>query len=421
MKHCRANWVAITLLLSGVGFGQDETPIVRVDIDPATVAVGQSARMRITVLVPTWFPQPPVYPDFELANAITRLPADSSYPTSERIDGDTWSGIVRNYRIYPLTGASYRITGETLGVTWANPGAEPLRRDVAIPDVELRATVPAGAEALDPYLAGTSLSLALETEGSAEGLEAGDAIVLRYTAELDGLPAIFLPPLAPPIDIDGVSVYADEPEVEDGSPAGRRERLTLVFEAGGEFTIPEVALRFWNMDTASVETVTAAAVSVSVAGPAVAQIETDATTERPWWQMGLALAALAVVLVALCRIVPGLAGRYRSAAERRRRTEAYSFRQVRSALRGRDPEGVYQATLAWLSRLAPGVDARGFADAFGDASLRQNIDALSAHLFTGQSDPPNLDRLEKGLVVARARFIEQVTVASRCALPSLNP
>jgi len=70
MKHCRATCVAITLLLSGVGFGQDETPIVRVDLDPDTVAVGQSARMRVTVLVPTWFPQPPVYPDFELANAI---------------------------------------------------------------------------------------------------------------------------------------------------------------------------------------------------------------------------------------------------------------------------------------------------------------------------------------------------------------
>ena len=54
-------------------------------------------------------------------------------------------------------------------------------------------------------------------------------------AEIDGLPAIFLPSLAPALDFDGVSVYADEPRVQDGTPARRSERLTLVFEAGGEF------------------------------------------------------------------------------------------------------------------------------------------------------------------------------------------
>jgi len=109
------------------------------------------------------------------------LPPGSSYPTSERIGGDTWSGIVRNYRVYPLTGATYRISGETLGVTWANPGADPFRQDVAIPGVELRATVPAGAEALDPYLAGTSFSPASDDDRAA--IEAFVAQVEGFAAE----------------------------------------------------------------------------------------------------------------------------------------------------------------------------------------------------------------------------------------------
>jgi len=53
-------------------------PIVRAEVTPETVNVGESAELTITVLVPTWFTRPSTYPSFELANAITRLPADSS-------------------------------------------------------------------------------------------------------------------------------------------------------------------------------------------------------------------------------------------------------------------------------------------------------------------------------------------------------
>ena len=62
-----------------------EGPVVRVSVAPEVVRVGEAAELTITVLVPTWFPKPPVYPSFELPNAMTQLPADSSYPTSERV------------------------------------------------------------------------------------------------------------------------------------------------------------------------------------------------------------------------------------------------------------------------------------------------------------------------------------------------
>ena len=74
----------LSLILLGIcgQVGAQQSPIVRVSVTPETVSVGESAELRVTVLVPTWFPRPPVYPAFELANAITRLPADSSYPVS---------------------------------------------------------------------------------------------------------------------------------------------------------------------------------------------------------------------------------------------------------------------------------------------------------------------------------------------------
>ena len=73
------------------------------------------------MLVPTWFTRPSIYPTFELANAITRLPDDSSYSIRERVGNDSWSGIVRTYEILPLFGASYRLNGQSMSISEANP------------------------------------------------------------------------------------------------------------------------------------------------------------------------------------------------------------------------------------------------------------------------------------------------------------
>jgi hypothetical protein len=118
-------FVFLALTLNATVFAQEQ-PIVRVTVTPSSVIVGEPAELTVTVLVPTWFTRPPVYPTFELANAMTRLPPDSSYPIRERVGNESWSGIVRSYEIYPLLGATYRMAGQQLSVTFADPGKDPV-------------------------------------------------------------------------------------------------------------------------------------------------------------------------------------------------------------------------------------------------------------------------------------------------------
>ena len=124
-------------LLCGLGFiapaSAQEPPIVRMELEPKVVSVGEPVELRITVLAPTWFPRPPVYPSFELANAMTRVPPDSSYPISERVGAETWSGITRSYELYPLIAATYRLAAKTITVTWADPETRsPVAREVGL-------------------------------------------------------------------------------------------------------------------------------------------------------------------------------------------------------------------------------------------------------------------------------------------------
>ena len=405
---------------SGVALAQEQ-PVVRVQVKPESVIVGEAAELTVTVLVPTWFTRPVVYPQFELANAMTRLPSDSSYTIRERVGNESWSGIVRTYEIYPLLGATYRMTGQTMNVTFANPGSDPISVDVEVPEVALRGVVPEGAESLDPYIAGSSLKLALDVEGQLDELEAGDAVVLTYSAELDGLPAIFLPPLAPTLEYAGVSTYRDMPDVQDGDIASRIEKVTLVFDAGGEFDIPGLALQFWNTASQAIETVTADGLLVSVDGPPVTTTAGEGPDESRWQTIaGMVVGALATMLI-LWRGLPALARSYREARVRRRQTEDFAFRQLNQALANGDGTEAYHALLRWLERLVPGMNARTFAARFGDEDLSTALTALSAAVYGDADASADFGQLRRQLAAARKRYLARGSAGSTLRLPPLNP
>lgn len=418
----RAGLAGVFLLWAAASTGE-ELPFARVELTPAEVPVGESAELRVTVLGPTWFPEPPVFPSFEIANAVVRLPPNRSRPTSERVGRQTWTGIVRNYEIHPLTSANYRLDGLEMRVTYADPAdRRPVTVDIDVPPVEFRALVPAGAESVEPYLAGRALSLTRDLEGDPESLTAGDALVVRYTAELDGMPAIFLPPLVAPAETPGLAVYAAEPEIEDGTPARRSEKLTYVFDTGGDFELPAVSLRWWNTETSSIESSTIAALTVHVAGPQTQPSTAgDREAERSWLHLTggalLLLAVLGIVALAASHLRP----RWHAYRERRLASEAHAFRQLRKALRTGNPQRAYAAFFPWLERLGPGMNLERLVVTSGEAALREQLERLSRTCYTDSGDSPDLRQLDRLLVAARRR--RQRTMASRTstALPSLNP
>lgn len=421
--------VPILLGLAGAAAAQN-SPIVRVSATPSEVSVGEPVTLQVTVLVPTWFPRPPEYPSFELANAVTRLPPDSSYPTNERIGRETWSGIIRRYQVYPLLGATYRLTDRSMTVTYTHPQSfRPSTFEIEVPDIEFRAVVPAGAAALDPYLAGTSLRLEREIEGDLASLRAGDALVVHHRLALDGMPAIFLPALGGRLDIPGVSVYPDEPVIEDApdgsGQAHRSERLTLVFETGGNFTVPGLELEWWNTRAQQIETESVAAFNVSVAGPAAipdGELSASAGSARTSAvAIILAVAGLTLGIVLLARWVPRLWRGWNARQQRRRRSEPYAFAHLRSALRAGDPRAAHHAWLTWLARLSPGIDGEKFATLYGGAELQGLVAQLSRALYAGTPQSTDLKRMAKSLVAARRACRRQLADSRAVALPALNP
>jgi len=398
-------------------------PFVEVTISPGEVSVGDAITLGITVFSPTWFPKPPEFPSFELANTITRLPPNSSRPTTRRINGELWSGIVRNYEIYPLVAATYRLDKRSFPVTYADPETrKPSHAEVDVPAVEFKAHVPPGAEALSPYLAGKRLTLDRIIDGDLEDLQPGDAIVVRYSLELDHMPGIFLPSLAPVQKNSGMAAYPAEPVIEDGPPARRTEKVTYVFEAGGSYALPAVTLSWWNSERSEIAVAALPEVRLSVAGARSAQAGRN-ESPADWRRILLWLLLLALTGYGLYRVVPLLRIELQRRRQARLRSEAHAFKQLRRAIRSGNLRRLEDALSAWIERTAPDMDTVSFIEQFGDKKLSREIGQIKRLLYADRAGetPVDFKSLEQALRQARSQLRRAATRRQPTHLPQMNP
>lgn len=415
--------LVVPLLMIGIHFearAQAREPIVEIDLSPDIVNVGEPVTLRVTVFVPTWFARPPEFPSFEIPNAVVRQPPNLSRPTSRRVDGETWSGVTRSFEIYPLLPAAFRLDSQPVDVAYAQPGSDPLRVKAPTGGIVFSARVPRGAEGLDPYVAGTRLELSREIEGDLDALAVGDALVVTFSAELEGLPALFLPEIFPGFEAPGVSVYPEQPTIEEAGTARRSERVTLIFNAGGSFTLPAVSIDWWDTASGAIHTASLPALSFAVEGPPLDSLS-EAGQGGPAWRAWSSVLALMVVLVV---VAPRALRRVIIRARQRRKayeaSEPFAWACADRALARGQSAAAYHALLLWHGRLPGTGSLQQFAECYGSPELARELDTLRRRLYTPSGTAPDHGRLRDGLRQARRQCLATMDCAA-ATLPALNP
>jgi len=409
-----------------VASAAEQLPIVKAEVHPVQVMVGQPMQLRVTVLVPTWFAKPSIYPSFELANTVTRLPPNSSFSARERVAGEWWTGIVRDYEIHPQLAAQYQVSGQTIRVNYAHPET---RRstpvDIAVPEIVFSAFVPAGAESLEPFLAGTEGNIESDIKGDLNDLQIGDAIVHSVTASLRGTPVMFLPALIPQTDQPGLLAYPKEPVLEDGDVAKRIETVTYIFEGGGEFELPALELKWWNTKTDSIELASTEPLTLSVEGAPVAASAPPPTVTAPPWvtiivaAAGLFLAAMAIGVLrrGWSRFSVWMGGKQ----TQRQASEAYAFRQLMRSVSQGDDHGIDRRLGIWLKRLESQPNLHDL-DRIAGSNIEREFMAWHHTKYSAVARPANLADMAAALPQARKRYLASQKVRTGTAsLPPLNP
>ncbi len=346
--------LALAALLASPAFAQQphDAPSVEVAVDPeGPIVVGTPVEISLTVLVPTYMPDPPVWPDLQIADAITRLPERATRPVTRRSGGATLSGLTRTYEVVPQRAADYDFTDATVAVTYADPETNaPRQATLPVPGISVSATIPEGAGDLDPFLAAASLDLEATLEGLQDHPKPGDSFSLTLTATASGLPAMLLPPLAAGLPTPaGLSAYPRQPELADTpATATRTETIAYVIEAPGRYVLPAVPIRWWNLSSHAVETASTSPVTIDVpAPPGWRDAPPSAALHRP---RNLLIAAAGLGLIAgIAALILRRTRHPRSQPASERRL----YRELVRSVRRDPPETVRSSVTSWLGVLSP--------------------------------------------------------------------
>ena len=381
-------------------------PFLRAALDPPRVVVGQPTTLTVDVLAPNYMTAPPVLPEFQLRNAVTR-PLGTINQTEQR-DGMTYAGVRFEFALHPLEPGTYAVAGMTVTLTYA--AAPPATREVtlALPRLDFQAFIPDAAAALDPFVSATRLTVEQDVQRSSEHLKVGDALTRIITIKAEGAPAMLLPPLRL-AEIDGLARYPADPSLQehtdrrtDALSATRVDQATYMLQRAGEFLLPAIEIRWWNVAAERIESARLDAVALQVMdNPAAGTASPPQEARSHWrrladaavehWPSLIGGTALLLVLAWLLpRLTRALVRRYRQRREIYLRSEAYAFARLRAAARGRDPSRAYFALLDWLDHFAPlGADrtVAALRRAGEDPALDAELAAIERRLFAPKADP----------------------------------
>ena len=414
--------ILLLLCISGPAALAGSSAVIEAELDPAgEVWVGQRVKLTVTVLVPGWFKQSPRFTLPEVPGLLIFDPGDRPVNTSRTVSGQSMSGTISEFAVIPQRAGEFEIPSIGARFSAAGPlGAEGREEYGQTGPLVLKAVFPPGADGLTSLISAREVSVTQTWEPDRDSGTAGEAISRRVVFTADGVPGMAFPP----VDfgrIEGVSVYADSPRVEDererGAFRGRRiERATYVWQRDGVFELPTLVFFWWNIGEERLVRVELPGREVKVApGPGVADGPADADRIGDdglivW--VGLIVALASALVFLLVRH-----GRSGAAAE------ADLYHELAGACKAGDPVETDRLLLCWLQVVRPGPEIRTLASLSAEtreSGFPDEIAALQRSLL-GEQKGWSGQQLAGMLPGMRRELQTRSDHRNGPALPPLNP
>ncbi|MEP0322490.1 hypothetical protein [Bauldia litoralis] len=428
-------WLALGLLLglAGAAAGQEQSaeeqaiaskkPFLRISLEETSAIPGQALIYRIEILTPTFLPKPPIFPSFEVPDVMVRLPERASGPISESIERETWAGVGRSYRLTPMVPGRFTIPAGVIKVTYADPETSaPVVVNLRTEPLSFVAARPPGTEDLDPFIAAENIEIEQTVSDDPEALAPGDSIVREVTVRIDGVSPLFIPPLIPPVESNVIASYPAEPAIAETDDRGvlsgtRVDRVTYIAQAGGQVALPEISIRWFNLESGKVESGSVPGIALEISGPPPSAEPFD------WTRLALLMLAGAVVLGLVSWGVYLLSPRIAAWRSRRHAewlaSESFAYRKAEAAIRGRRFNDATAAIALWRRR-ASGRGGR--ADAALDAAMARLGQSIYG-VASGSGGVPGTEAWSAALAALKPSRRDRRSTHTEGGhpLPPLNP
>ena len=420
-----------TLKIPPMRVGQSTTNMLLVAVSPApdSIAGGQTVLFEAEVDSDTVYVQGQVILTLRVQQAInldgrsiTELQLDNAFvkPLEQNsfqrtIDGRPWLIHEVRYAIFPEHSGSLEIPAQTFsaregqarrGFFDLGSGGRQLRRSTEPLTIEVLprpATFPAGT-----WLPARKLTLEESWSTAPEQLRAGDSSTRTIRILGEGLQGAQLPPVMVPAT-EGLKYYPDQPVISDtevatGLLGSRQDSAAVVPTRAGTWTIPEIRIPWWDIESGEVRyavlpgreiTVAAADPAASTTLVAAPEIEIDtgvtsapsvtSTAGDAWqWQILSAVSSAGWILTLAYLIWSRRKPATTPATTTGNPSEKAAFKQLLAACAGGSALHARGAIIDWAAALLPQatvVSLSQVAAAFSDRELTAALDALNTSLY----------------------------------------
>ncbi len=380
-----------------------QEPKVTVSITEQQPLVGQVTTVKVKVLVPTWFSKPLYFDEAEAINIINIKGNKSTYPTSERVDGATWTGVIKEYPIIAMAQGKYELQLPTLNIHFVDDNNNPVKRAITVPKVEFNASLPTKAASLSPVIIAENITLTEQLK-TPEQLVTGQSIHRVITAEITTSSALFIPPLLATQNTELAQAYpasvttTDKLDQRSSELLGTRiEQQDILIKQDGQLELAAIELQYYQPSTDTIKTATIDGQVIAIKPPAM-------TSKRLLlWLITAAIAVL--VLYFLIKVFQRLRQRYQQ-------TETAYFSALKHSAKS-DIKAYYRAYLQWSTLLKGDISKSA-------ALLKQHqavVISFEQAIYTQASLPVNL----KEQIASLRANIKHSKKANSEQLSPLNP
>ncbi|WP_112479191.1 BatD family protein [Vibrio variabilis] len=233
-------------------------------------AIREQVILYIEVATPRWFTGGTRISGFGMPDLIVKQRNQLATNYTERKDGQTWSRQRWEITLYPQQSGEYRLPKVPVRVQVSALDGSNVSGTLYTEPMSLFTYLPDASFTHDEaWFSANDVKVQESWSASSEELHAGDSIVRTLEVEADDTLSIMLPPLGDD-SIAGVKAYPKPSVLLDSQTRGvykskRVDEVTYIVTTGGEVVFPEQVIRWWDVETQSVQVMTLEAKKVRVA------------------------------------------------------------------------------------------------------------------------------------------------------------
>lgn len=258
----------------------DEQVRVTVEANKSSAYVQEQILVKVKLITEVSLSQAEMQP-LELKNALVVNIDQQQYQTT--INGAPHLVVETSFAVFTqesgeivIPSLSYNVSISDSRNGWGDPFGRSRNNILRLRTAEQRIQVNSVPTHYDPknWQPANQLTISESWSSSLDQLNVGEPVTRTITINTDGLTGGQIAPLTNN-NVDGLTFYPDQAQTKDNKSAhgvqgSRVETTAIVPNRGGDFTLPEINVNWWDNNTQTMKAATLPAKTIRVAGDALA-------------------------------------------------------------------------------------------------------------------------------------------------------